>query len=239
LRKLDAIVLAGGLGTRLRDAVPDLPKPLAPINGRPFLDILLAFLERSGVVNRVFLAVGYMGHKIIERYDGSRRYGFDIRFSLEQGPLGTGGAIKKAIKQTDSGDILCLNGDSLVVVDLPGVVEFHTKAHAAMTMVVREVDNTDRYGAVHMDDGMRIKRYAEKNNQGRSGYINAGTYVFQRRLFDDVDERPISLEKELLPEFLDKDVRGYVSSGKFIDIGTPETYKIASHYLSDIAGMER
>ncbi|MGA2462879.1 MAG: nucleotidyltransferase family protein [Thermodesulfobacteriota bacterium] len=234
MNPVDVIILAGGLGTRLQQTVPDVPKPLAPINEKPFLDILLAFLNRWDFVERVVIAVGHMSDKVIQRYKDTDLYNFEVYFSIEEKLLGTGGAIKKALQHTATDNILCLNGDSFIDVDLYSVVEYHAKHSATMTIVVREVENTDRYGAVNLDGHNRIKKFTEKNEGGSGGYINAGMYLFKRDLFDDVQGEPISLEKELLPVFLKKGVYGYIASGKFIDIGIPETYKMAQDYLTDM-----
>lgn len=234
MEKVDAIILAGGLGTRLRDVVSDLPKPLAPVNGRPFLDILLTMLDRSGCVGKVVLAVGHLGEKVISAYGNRPDFGFPIVFSEERELLGTGGAIKLALQKTASPLVMALNGDSFVEVDLQGLVAFHEERGAAMTVVLREVPDAARYGSVALDTDGRVASFAEKVSGGSGGLINAGIYLFRRELFDDVaGNRVVSLEKDLFPLFLDQGVYGYVTHGKFIDIGLPETYAEAQGYLKE------
>jgi D-glycero-alpha-D-manno-heptose 1-phosphate guanylyltransferase len=127
MKKIDSIILAGGLGTRLREVVPDLPKPMVSINGKPFLDLILSLLNKCGSIERVILAVGYMADKIIERYEKSSQYSFEILFSVEEKLLGTGGAIKNALKYTETIMFLCLNGDSFVEVDFYDLLKKHYK----------------------------------------------------------------------------------------------------------------
>ncbi len=235
MRKTDAIILAGGLGTRLGGVVRDLPKVLLPVNGKPFLDILLNRLNRSGLVGKVILAVGYMAEKIIDYYNDSGTFNFNIVFSVEKELLGTGGAIKKAMMYSGSDDVFVFNGDSYVDVDLEDMFAAHTAKNAAMTLVVKEVPDAGRYGRVLMDSSGRVTSFEEKKDDLQGGYVNAGTYLLRRGLFDGVEgEKVISLEKELLPSFLGEAVYGFVSHGKFIDIGIPETYFLSGEYLKEI-----
>ncbi len=235
MEKLDSIILAGGLGTRLRGVVPELPKALAPVNNKPFLDIILSALSKWECIEKVVIAVGYMADKIIERYKDTSKYGFKILFSVEEELLGTGGAIKKVIPQTETDNILVLNGDSYAETDLCDLLDKHVETSASMSIVLREVENASRYGRVKLISDNRIVCFEEKTPGPAKGYINAGMYLIKRKLFDDVKNNVvISLEKELLPVFIKEGVFGYISSGKFIDIGIPETYKIADEYLKEV-----
>jgi len=233
MKKVDAIILAGGQGTRLRAVVNDRPKVLAPVHGRPFLDIIMNALENSDIVELVVLAIGYMAEQVIEEYGRNREYPFDIRFSIEEKLLGTGGGIKKALSLTTTEQVLVLNGDSYAEVDLNEFVAFHDKIGAAMTMAVVSVDNATRFGRVFLDKTGRVVSFQEKSADGEGGYINAGVYLFERRLFDSITmDSAISLERELLPQFIKKGVYGFFTKGKFLDIGTPESYRISNDYLS-------
>lgn len=230
--KVDVIILAGGLGTRLREVVSDVPKVMAPVNSRPFLDILLDFLNKWSCIRKVIIAVGYMGDKIIKEYMNRSEYNFEILFSVEKELLGTGGAIKRALKYAETDNVLALNGDTYMDVNLKDFIEFHKSKNADMTIVLKEVENANRYGLVKIDDNNKVIFFREKQPASERGYINAGMYVFERRLFDSIkDGKVLSLEKELLPLFLKKKIYGYVSNGKFIDIGIPETYITANSYL--------
>lgn len=231
MSRVDAIVLVGGLGTRLRDVVKDAPKPMALVNGVPFMDILLDSLNQWGNTGDLVLATGFMADQFEERYGNARRYGFNVLFSREEILLGTGGAIKKALGKTSSDVVIAMNGDTYATVDYSCLMEFHISRMADMTVVLRKQEKAGRYGSVFMDGDGRIISFEEKQNSG-SGLINAGIYVFKRTLFDDVRENvKISLETELFPQFLKKRVFGFLSSGKFIDIGTPESYIHSQTYL--------
>jgi NDP-sugar pyrophosphorylase family protein len=232
MKKIDSIILAGGLGTRLKEVVPDLPKPMVSINGKPFLDLILSLLNKCGSIERVILAVGYMADKIIERYEKSSEYSFEILFSVEEKLLGTGGAIKNALKYTETDNVLVLNGDSFVEVDLYDFLKKHLQTNADMTIVLKELENSNRYGSVKIDEDNKITCFEEKKTGLSKGLINAGVYMIKETLFDSIKEQTvISLEKELLPVFIKKDVFGYIGKGKFVDIGIPETYRIADKYL--------
>ncbi|MFA5275923.1 MAG: nucleotidyltransferase family protein [Candidatus Omnitrophota bacterium] len=230
--KIDAIILAGGLGKRLRSAICNLPKVLAPVNGRPFLDILLGYLQESKKIRHVVLAAGYMSDDIIGVYGKGKKYNFDIIFSVEKKALGTGGAIRKALSLTDTEHVLVLNGDSYINADIPKLLNQHLASEADMSIVLKYLNDVSRYGAVTRDKNNRIIKFSEKSKKMAPGYINAGIYLFKRDLFDKVkSHKKLSLERDLLPCFLSKGVYGYICNKKFIDIGIPETYARAASYL--------
>jgi|MudIll2142460700_1097286.scaffolds.fasta_scaffold01436_2 NDP-sugar pyrophosphorylase family protein len=235
MEKLDAIILAGGLGTRLKKIIGDLPKVLAPINNRPFLDVILSSLNKCGCIQRVVIAVGYLADKVIKEYANRHEYDFGILFSEEKEPLGTGGAIRKALPYTKTEDVLALNGDSYAEMNIVDLIETHRKKHAAMTIVLTEIENTGRYGRVKVDAEQRILSFEDKTPGEAGEYVNAGMYLFNRGLFYSIQKNgAISLEKELLPIFLEKGVYGHITHGKFMDIGVPETYRMAKTYFQEI-----
>ncbi|MBF0553320.1 MAG: NTP transferase domain-containing protein [Nitrospirae bacterium] len=238
MQDTDVIILAGGLGTRLRPVVDDLPKVLAPVAGRPFLDILLGYINRWGFIRRVVIAVGFMADKIIGEYGGCGRYNFEILFSREEKLLGTGGAVIKAVAQyTKTPDVIAINGDTFAEVDFEDFVPVHLKNGAAMTIALRQMRGDNRYGTVALNAEGRVVSFHEKTPLHTDGLINAGVYVFNRELFDSTKGADggavISLERELLPSLLSDGIciRGYVFSGRFIDIGVPEAYNVAGEYL--------
>jgi len=229
---MDAIILAGGKGTRLSGVVNNVPKPLALVNGRPFLDVLLSQLNSFSFIKNVVLAIGYKSKMIIDRYKDCQDYNFKIIFSIEDKLLGTGGAIKNALALTDTDDVLILNGDSYVEVAIEDLLKFHKNNNALLTIVLKEVDNADRYGSIEIDDKKRIISFKEKSSAKKSALINAGVYILKRTLLNSIEDvREISFEKEILPELIKNNVYGYVVKGKFIDIGVPESYRIAGEYL--------
>jgi len=235
--KIDVIILAGGLGTRLKSVMPTLPKALSPINGRPFLDFILDFLEGSDSVNNVILAVGYMADQIIEKYTNRHEYKFEILFSREETLLGTGGAIKMALQYSTTDDIMVLNGDSYVDVRVNDVIAFHREKNSSMTIVIKKIENPGRYGFIKFDDNHRITSFNEKLMSSTEGYVNTGIYLFKRDIFNNIEEnKTISLEKELIPFFINSNIYGFVNHGKFIDIGIPETYQIADKFFKEELG---
>ncbi len=235
MEQVDAIILAGGLGTRLGNLVSNLPKVLLPVNGKPFLDILLHHLHKSGMIGKVILAIGYKAEKIIEHYKNSTTFNFSIVFSVETELLGTGGAIKKALGYSETDNVLVMNGDSYVDVNLEEMSAAHRTKKTAMTVVIKEVPDASRYGRVVIDADGRVVAFEEKKSDLAGGYVNAGVYLFNRNLVNGVaEDQVLSWEKDLLPFFLGESVYGFISRGRFIDIGIPETYKISGEYLQGI-----
>ncbi|MBI3154364.1 MAG: nucleotidyltransferase family protein [Burkholderiales bacterium] len=227
---MQAIVLAGGLGTRLRSAVPDLPKPMAPVAGRPFLAWILDQLEGAGFA-RAVLAVGYR-HEAIRDHFGDRHGALALRYSVEDRPLGTGGALRLACDQAydqaddPAGDdaIFVLNGDTFVELDHRAMRAAHGAAGAALSIAVHRVDDTARYGALELRDG-RVCGFIEKGRRG-PGWINAGVYLLARGLLRQLPAgRALSFEQELLvPQVRSLRPPAFVAEGLFIDIGVPEDY---------------
>jgi len=221
---MDAIILAGGLGKRLRATVSDVPKPLAPIRGKPFLDILLAQL--SPHVERIILAIGYKLEQIKACYHAD-----EVLFSEENTPLGTGGALKQALQRTHSSPVLALNGDSYFGIDIEKLLTFHQSKHAHLTIACREVDDVSRYGSIFFDEKKRVIAFQEKKARSGPGWINGGIYLMDKDFLDSFSDAPFSLEQEAFPILLKKRVFAYPSAGKFIDIGTKESYLEAQGFL--------
>lgn len=218
---MEAIILAGGFGTRLSAVVSDVPKPMAPINGKPFLELLLEDLEKKGIT-RVILATGYK-KEIIKNYFKDRYRSIEIVYSEEISPLGTGGAIKKAIALAKGNDIFIVNGDTFFDVDLEEMYKFHRKNNSKLTLAVKEMEKFDRYGSLILEENKIIKfeekKYIEK------GYINGGIYLLNREILRNTFEENFSFEKEILEnEEREIEKYGYISNSYFIDIGIPEDY---------------
>jgi D-glycero-alpha-D-manno-heptose 1-phosphate guanylyltransferase len=223
----EAIVLAGGLGTRLREVIGDLPKPLAMVAGRPFLFWLLAYLDRAGL-QRVLLSVGFR-HEEIRRVVGTSFGHMRLEYVTEDEPCGTGGAISLALQQCRDSRVLCLNGDTYFAVDIEAM-EVETVG-ADVAIALRLVDDVARFGAVNCEQG-RIIGFAEKNAQGQ-GLISGGTYLLDRlRVAARLPSGVSSFEQDFLARRLqDMNFRGFVSGGYFIDIGVPESFARAQTEL--------
>lgn len=228
---MDAIVLAGGFGTRLKSVVSDVPKPMAPVAGRPFLEILLQGLAFRGF-KRVVLAVGYKSD-VIQAHFGDAFAGLTLVYSFEDQPLGTGGAIRKALASCETDPVFVFNGDTYLALETDAVVA-QWKAHGDPIVVVRPVADAGRYGRVETEDG-RITRFSEKGVAG-PGSINAGCYVFPRDLLDRYPiEQAFSLENDFLASAIhERSFRVFETGGLFIDIGVPEDFARAQVDLADV-----
>lgn len=226
---MQAIVLAGGFGTRLRSRVRDVPKSMAPIAGRPFLGYLLERLERAGC-STVVLATGYLSENI-ERHFGTAYRSLQLRYSREEKPLGTGGAIVRALSSLPAGPALVLNGDTWLDVDLAAFADWSTQRPGAGALVLREVPEVSRFGAVRLE-GERIVGFGEKAGCG-PGCINAGIYRLALESFRRFDlPEAFSLETDFFQRHVGAlDLRGYVCHGDFIDIGVPEEFDRAQQLI--------
>ncbi len=227
----EAIILAGGLGTRLSAVLPGVPKPMAPVNGTPFLQILLNRLVDAGI-EKVVLSVGYKAD-VIKKSFGQAFGALTIEYVQEDAPLGTGGAVRRALQSCSSDSVVVLNGDSIVDVDITRL-RSNWSNHGAPIVVVRRVPDTSRYGRIDTVDGV-ITRFAEKSVAGE-GLINAGVYLFPRQIFHGVEiDDPFSLENDFLAhEVLRRPFRVVEADGYFIDIGIPEDYARAQSELTAI-----
>lgn len=221
-----AIILAGGLGTRLRSTIGDLPKPMADIAGRPFLEYLLDYLIENDF-KKVILSVGYKAEIIISHF-GRNYKSIDIEYSIENEPLGTGGAIKKAIKKLDNSDdyFFVLNGDTFFDIPLDELLEFHVQRKAVITIAFKSMEDSTRYGSILLDYSNRIIGFVEKG-AFKNCLINGGIYVINIELFKSLDlPDKFSFEKDLLEAYYKKMLFCGKNFNKyFIDIGVPEDYE--------------
>lgn len=227
---MEAIVLAGGFGTRLRDVVPDLPKPMAPIAGRPFLEILLLDFAMKGFT-RVILSLGYRAESIINHF-GARFADMDIAYAVEDSPLGTGGAVRMGMSKCLSDHVFIFNGDTFLDLEVQEV-ELLWQKHRNPIIVSREVADTARYGRLLVESG-RVTGFTEKGVSGL-GLINAGCYVLGvNHLGDWSLNTPFSLEADYFSLAVKKEpVDAFETKGLFIDIGVPEDYLLAQTLLAD------
>lgn len=216
---MEAIVLAGGFGTRLSHIVSDVPKPMATVNGHPFLKYIFDYLLKNGVTSTV-LALGYKS-EVVQRYFGYNYQDLKIEYSIEDTPLGTGGAIKKALDLCNKEDVLIINGDTYFDVDLKKMKEFHRIKKSRLTIAVKPMINFDRYGTVVIENDM-VKKFDEKKPTA-IGKINGGTYLIKKEIFKAIDVESFSFEKIILESKI-VDIYTFESEGYFIDIGIPEDY---------------
>lgn len=224
----EAIILAGGLGTRLREAVPELPKCMAPVAGHPFLKYVIDYYRSQGI-QKFILSLGYK-HESIEEYLAEHYSDLDYSTVIETEPLGTGGAIFKSAAEASSSDVLVLNGDTLFKIDVAAVAAFHAAKKADCTLSLKEMHNTDRYGIVETDSTGRILSFKEKSFY-ETARINGGVYALNVDTFlKEIFPEKFSFEKEYFEKLYgERNMYGLLQDGYFIDIGIPSDYNKAQH----------
>lgn len=221
---MEAILLAGGLGTRLRSVVSDRPKPMALIQDKPFMEYVIRELAGQGI-KKIIFAVGYKGSMVEEYFQGGEGLGVETAYAYEETLLGTGGAIKNAAKFMAGEQVLVLNADTFYRMDYSRLVRLREEKGLDMALVLREVEDVSRYGQAVLEDG-RLTGFNEKTSDSRPGTINGGVYLMTRELIDGIPEGKVSLENDMIPRWLKegKGLGGFVNDGYFIDIGVPEDY---------------
>jgi len=227
---MEAIVLAGGLGTRLAARLSGIPKAMAPVGERPFLEILLEQLRRAGCA-RALLSVGYL-HEVIEEHFGAEYSGMQLEYVVEETPLGTGGAIRRALEAANTEFVLALNGDTFLDADYGAMLRFHAAERAAFTVAVTHQPNIARYGGVVVRE-RRVVGFEEKGRSG-PGWMNAGAYVLPQEM-----EWPAGLGEKFSFErdFVAREiswlgVAAFEVNGFFLDIGVPEDLDRAQRELT-------
>jgi D-glycero-alpha-D-manno-heptose 1-phosphate guanylyltransferase len=223
----EAIILAGGLGTRLSSVVKDTPKSMALVNGRPFLEYLLDYLEVYDI-NHVILSVGYK-HKDILDHFGKQYKSIQLEYAIEDEPLGTGGGIKKAFDLIHGNKALVFNGDTMFRIDLIRLFDFHSSRLSKFSLVLREVEDVSRYGSVEGDENRKITAFNEKGEKSGKGLINGGVYLVSKSFFQIHDfPKKFSIEKDCFEKMVDSfPFYGLICRQYFIDIGIPEDYQKA------------
>lgn len=233
LSDIPAVILAGGLGTRLRSVVADRPKVLAEIRGRPFLAYLLDQLV-SASVKYVVLCTGYLGEQIQSCFGDSYRE-MRLVYSQEPAPLGTAGALRLAMPLFHSDAILVMNGDSFCKVDLRAFTLWHSERRADATILLTEVPDTGRYGRVNVEHEGLIQSFHEKGRERGPGWINAGIYLLSQRVLLKIPKNGlVSLEREIFPGWMGRGLYGYRNPGDFLDIGTPASYAEADRFFATV-----
>jgi D-glycero-alpha-D-manno-heptose 1-phosphate guanylyltransferase len=228
VQETDVLILCGGLGTRFREVREDIPKALAPIQGVPFIDLLLNDLVDQGF-RRIILASGHLGSQL--EYHVNQRTDAEYIISCEPIQLGTGGAIKFAEKHFRSKQILILNGDTSIIFYLPSLLEFHHNNQADMSILLSSATKGDDYGNVKINNENRITVFSEKPKKSESyselSLINAGVYCLNCSLLSDLDQKvEYSIEKDWIPSWLQYHcILGLITEQSVHDIGTPERYK--------------
>jgi NDP-sugar pyrophosphorylase family protein len=229
---ITALILAGGLGTRLSSVISDRPKVLAPVNGRPFLSFLLDQLVNAGFRD-VVLCTCYKGEMIRVTF-GNRYKDLTVRYSQEPEPLGTGGALRYALPMIETETVLAMNGDSYIDVDLSAYLKWYLKNEIKVALLLTKVPDTSRYGMVKVEKDKSVSAFEEKEKAKGAGWINAGVYLIKTSLLKSIPAgKPFSLEREFFPS-LGNGLFGYLCESELLDIGTPKSYARAEGFFSEI-----
>lgn len=222
----EAIILAGGLGTRLKSVVNDKPKCMAVIAGCPFLKYLFKYLEKEKFTH-VILALGYKSQSVLD-WISAQNFSFDVSYVVEKEPLGTGGAIKLALEKTFAKDVFVLNGDTFFEVDTEKLRTLHEGMNAELTLALKPMVHFDRYGSVELDSEKRVIRFNEKK-QVKEGLINGGIYLLNKEIFKDVFPQKFSFETDIMEARISTlNIFGDIQNSYFIDIGIPSDYEKAN-----------
>ncbi len=233
--KLTLVILAGGRGTRLGPVLGDMPKPMTPVAGRPFLEYLVEQGRRAGF-NDLLLCVGWRGEKIREHFGDGREFGVSVRYSVEQDLLGTAGALRLARTMICTDHFLVMNGDSYCPLSLADLQGFHEVRRAMATLAVSWIEDRSRFGSIELDSDDAVVRFHEKETAGGPGYINAGIYVLSQAVLDMIPEGvPLSIEREVFPRLIGCGLYAYQSRRPLIDIGTLRSLEEAQHLLPGLA----
>jgi D-glycero-alpha-D-manno-heptose 1-phosphate guanylyltransferase len=219
-----ALLLVGGLGTRLRSVLPSTPKPMARVGKRPFLELLIRQLRSQGI-HQLVMCTGYLATEIEKDLEDGSALGVSIEYSKENSPLGTAGAIKHAAPfLNEAAHFFVANGDSFMQADFRQLLEVHRRGGTLVTMAVTRLRNQGRYGTVQTLESGLVTAFLEKTAEHEIGLVNTGIYVFSRELLSMIPDGTCSLERDIFPGLLPRGVRAVEQSGLFIDIGIPEDY---------------
>lgn len=226
-----ALILAGGLGTRLRSVIGANQKTVADIGGQPFMTYILSRLQGAGI-RKTIICTGYQGDQV-QNLLGRSYQAMELVYSQEYEALGTAGALKYASRLIHSRMALVVNGDTYCDVDLAAMQGWHIRKNARNSIVLTHVSDTGRYGRVVIDERDAVIAFEEKNRHNEPGWISAGIYLLERRTIEDIPaDRQVSIEKEIFPGLVGRGFYGFKTVGNFIDIGTPATHARAAQLFS-------
>jgi D-glycero-alpha-D-manno-heptose 1-phosphate guanylyltransferase len=228
---MEAIILVGGFGTRLQNVVKDVPKPMAQINNKPFLEYLLNYLSQYKI-DHIILSVGYKKNIIMDYFKTGYK-NIKITYSQEDKPLGTGGALKKALQYVNNDKVLVFNGDTFFDINLD-TLKRNSRKHNKITIALKEMENIERYGSVELDKFNNISNFKEKQFFTKA-FINGGIYLLSKSIFEDYKKTIFSFEDFLEKNFHNLNANGVIlNNSYFIDIGVPEDYRKAQLDFKEI-----
>ena len=221
---MKAIILAGGEGKRLRPVINDIPKPMAPIKGKPFLEYIILQLKSQNLKD-IIISTGYKGSIIKNYFQDGGNWDLNIEYSEEDKPLGTGGALRKAGKLIDDDQFIVMNGDSYFDIEFKQLISFHEDKQAVTTIGLAYVETLERYGHVEVGNNGEITEFIEKGDSVSAGHVNGGIYILSSEFIKKIPFGQVSLETEVFPNLINKGLFGVKFKSFFIDIGKPEEYE--------------
>jgi NDP-sugar pyrophosphorylase family protein len=221
---MKAIILAGGQGKRLRSLINDIPKPMAPIKEKPFLEYLVLQLKKQNIKD-IIISTGYKGNIIKSYFQDGGNWDINIEYSEEGKPLGTGGALRKAGELIDDEQFIVMNGDSYFDIEFKQLISFHEDKQAVTTIGLAYVETLERYGHVEVGNNGEITEFIEKGDSVSAGHVNGGIYILTSELINKIPFGQVSLETEVFPNLINKGLFGVKFKSFFIDIGKPEEYQ--------------
>jgi len=221
---MKAIILAGGEGKRLRPVINDIPKPMAPIKGKPFLEYIILQLKSQNLKD-IIISTGYKGSIIKNYFQDGGNWDINIEYSEEDKPLGTGGALRKAGELIDDEQFIVMNGDSFFDIEFKQLISFHEEKQAVATISLAYAETIERYGHVEIGNDGEITKFVEKGNSVSAGHVNGGIYILNSELINKIPLGQVSLETEVLPNLINRGLFGMKFKSFFIDIGKPEEYQ--------------
>jgi len=229
-----ALILAGGIGERLRPITNNIPKPMVPVNGKPFLQYHIEELKKAGIKD-IILCTCYLSDKIQEYFGDGSKFGVKIKYSVEKTPLGTAGAVKNAEKYINN-TFIVLNGDSYLQLEYNQLINFHKATKAQLTIALLEIKDPGRYGLVDIGKEGKILSFDEKTANPKGKLINGGVYIIEKGVLKAIPSSVnASLEKEIFPKLIKQgNVYGFVVNNYFIDIGTKESYMKAQEDFKEL-----
>ena len=232
---MQAIILAGGLGSRLGILVKNTPKPFLKVNNNPFVLKIVERLIQQGIKKIVF-CLNYKPQKIVNFFGDGSKWGIKISYIIEKKPMGTAGAIRGAYSKISELNVIVLNGDSFCYFDVPELLTQHKLNNADVTISVLRTDKPERYGLILFKKNLKINKFIEKpkNTKNKISYINSGVYIMRKKIIKKIDHsKPLSLEKDFFPKSLSLNIQAYILKNKnFIDIGTPKSLKKADFFFN-------
>lgn len=226
---MQAVIMAGGFGTRLRPLTNDLPKPMVPIIDKPIIKYIINNLKKYGITD-IIVTLGYKPERIMDYLGDGSKHGVRIRYSVEDIPLGTAGGIKKVASMID-GSFVVISGDALTNIELDGMISHHMSHGKLITMAVKEMDDVSDFGVVRCEDDGTVTSFIEKPTHSLDKLVNTGIYILEKRVFDFIPDGKYDFARELFPNMMDN-LSAYRMKEYWSDIGTLSSYYLTNNYVA-------